>query len=67
MDDLQQQIALEQAQIEIAPKVPVTQPKSGLQGRCGWCGRLSDDLVYVETVHGVERYKGRACCGGRHG
>ena len=33
--------------------------------RCHWCGQPSANLVLVETVNGVERYKGD-CCGQRH-
>jgi hypothetical protein len=38
----------------------------GIVGRCSWCGRVQSDLVLCETVGGVNRYKGIACCGGRH-
>jgi hypothetical protein len=64
MTDLEAQIAAEKKAIDEAPVVPI---KSGLIGRCSWCGRVSENLVYVDTVHGQERYKGRDCCGGRHG
>lgn len=66
--DLAAQIAAEQKQIENAPKVPV---RFGTNGRCGWCGRLADDLVPVHDYGPTgkiinERYKGIKCCGARH-
>ena len=38
----------------------------GIVGRCSWCGRVQPNLVLVETIGGVDRYKGTDCCGGRH-
>lgn len=64
-----QQIAEERKAIEEAPAVPLAslQPQSsGMAGRCYWCGRISSDLIYVDTVHAIDRYKGRECCGQRH-
>lgn len=40
-----------------APKVKVT----GVQGRCSWCGKLAQHLVFVENIHGIDRYKGECC------
>ena len=67
-DSLVKQIAAEMKELESAPKIPISQfqPKqTAQQGRCSWCGRYSNNLVYVDTIHGQERYK---CdlCGGRH-
>jgi hypothetical protein len=67
--NLDSQIAAEKAQLDAAPKIPIKNlmPSSGKQGRCSRCGRVSADLVYMDTVHGQERWLGRECCGGRHG
>lgn len=66
-EELDKQIAAEAKEIQEAPKMPLQQPRTtGMSGRCGWCGKFSDDLVLVEVFHGVERYKGTECCGGRH-
>jgi hypothetical protein len=65
MSDLDEQVEQERKVLEQAPKQAVSnfQPQSlGQQGRCGWCGRWSQDLVQVEPG----RYKGVECCGGRH-
>ena len=62
-EELEKQIETERLEIENAPKVPV---KTGIIGRCHWCGRISGNLVYVETVHNVQRFKGVDCCGLRH-
>jgi hypothetical protein len=59
---LDKQIAAEAAAIENAPAVPVS-TMSGMHGRCSFCGRVSLDLQYVETVHGIARYKGECCHG----
>ena len=59
---LDEQVKREAEEIANAPKVKLT----GVQGRCHWCGRPSNSLVYIETVHGVDRYKGAECCGQRH-
>ena len=67
--DLEKQVAAERQEIENAPQIPVSQlqPRtSGMAGFCHWCRRFSTNLVYVETVHEVERYKGAECCGARH-
>jgi hypothetical protein len=32
-------------------------------GRCWWCGQPSARLIYVDTVHGVERSKCPKCAG----
>lgn len=57
------QVALEKTQIENAPKVPL----SGNVGICNWCGRVAQNLVPVELIGGVMRYKGECCNGGgRH-
>lgn len=61
-----QQIDKELKEIEDAPKIPVSalMPHTvGQSGRCHWCGQFVNDLVYVETFHGQERYKGVTCCG----
>jgi hypothetical protein len=63
-EELEQQIQSERREIESAPKVPLQQYQpshSGMAGRCGWCGRFSDDLELVEVAHGQERYKGGCC------
>lgn len=63
--DIDALVALEAAQLAAMPRVPISnfQPKgSGSQGRCGWCGQWSDNLVEVETG----RFKGINCCGGRN-
>jgi len=60
MDDLEKQIARERAEIENAPVIPVT---SGHRIRCSFCGQLAKELQYVETVHGIDRYKGECCRG----
>lgn len=68
MSDLDEQVKQEAKEIENAPKIPLAQlqPRStGQAGRCSWCGRMAKNLVYVDTVHGQERYKGE-CCGARH-
>lgn len=62
--DLEAQIAAEQAQIQNAPAVPVSQLQptgTGTSGRCGWCGAVRNDLQLVEVVHDIERYKGGCC------
>jgi hypothetical protein len=63
------QVAIEKQAIDNAPKMPIQQlmPQSGKQGRCIKCGRVSRNLVLMDTVHGQERWVGRECCGGRHG
>ena len=68
---LDAQIAKERAELINAPKVPVSQLQKqsqarGQAGRCAWCGKFSQDVVYVDTIHGQERFKGVECCGGRH-
>lgn len=66
--ELEAQIELERLELENAPKIPIAQfqPKeTGTAGRCGWCGRIALHLVFVETVDGVDRFKGE-CCGQRH-
>lgn len=63
--NIDDQIKLEQMELASAPKVPIEQYQSGQAQRCGFCGRASNDLVYVETVHNMERYK-CGVCGGRH-
>ncbi len=77
-EELEKQVEQERKELEAAPKVAVAalQPKArhGESGRCGWCGRFSDDLVMAEAAladpHGnvlrPARYKGVKCCGGRH-
>lgn len=68
-EEREQQIAAEARELENAPSVPLRQfqpQTSGGAGRCHWCGRFSTDLVLVEVIEGFERYKGVACCGGRH-
>lgn len=61
---LQVQIALEKAEIDNAPRVSL----GGNVGICNWCGRVSQNLVLVEVVNGIGRYKGGCCNGGnRHG
>lgn len=64
MSELDEQVILEKQQIESAPKVPVVhyQP-SGNAGRCSFCGQLAADLSYVDSIHGMDRYRG-GCCGG---
>lgn len=68
-EELEAQIEQEAKELESAPKVPVHryQPMTTASaGRCHWCGRFTDDLVYVDTTHGIDRYKGVSCCGQRH-
>lgn len=65
-DELEAQIAAEAKEIESAPKVPISAMQPRSSGRCGFCGKFCDDLVYVETFHSQDRYKGVACCGGGH-
>jgi hypothetical protein len=62
---LEDQIAREKAELENAPKIPLASllSKGGPKGRCSWCGQFSQDLVYVDTIHGVARFKGSECCG----
>ena len=36
-------------------------------GRCAWCGRLSHDLTFIESVHGLERRKCHVCVGAIYG
>lgn len=55
-------IERERLDILAAPGIPIV---TGQVGRCSWCGRIGD-VVLVDTMHGVERYKGVNCCGGRH-
>ena len=64
--NIDDQIKLEQMELASATKVPIQQYQSGQAQRCGFCGRAANDLVYVETVNGVDRYKGVECCGQRH-
>jgi hypothetical protein len=69
MDDLEAQITQEAKELESLPKIPVSryQPMTtGSAGRCHWCGRPAKDLVYVDTMHDVARYKGVECCGQRN-
>lgn len=65
LTELEKQIAAEQAEILNAPAVPV---KSGVHGRCHFCGRISDNLIEVRSIpdHPI-RYKGAECCGGQNG
>lgn len=70
-EELNAQIEQERKELEGAVKIPVSQfqPRAhGESGRCGWCGRWSDDLVIAEMhpLTGHVRYKGVQCCGGRH-
>jgi transcription elongation factor Elf1 len=58
-------IEAEKAELENLPKVPIQQYQSGQSQRCSFCGRASVDLVYVETVNGMERFKCMVC-GQRH-
>ena len=61
---LDAQIAQEAAEIQNAPKIPVSQLQPmGAGGRCSFCGSLSPNLVLVEVVHGIQRYKGDCCNG----
>lgn len=69
MDELEARVAQEAKELESVPKIPVNryQPHTtGSGGRCHWCGRMAQDLVYVDSLHGVDRYKGVECCGQRH-
>lgn len=68
-DFLAAQVAAEKKALDNAPRIPIQQlmPQSGKQGRCVKCGRVSKNLVWMDTVHGQERWVGRECCGGRHG
>lgn len=62
---LEPMVASEAAELESAVKVPIAdfQPSStGSFGRCSWCGQYSANLVYVDTIHGIDRYKGKECC-----
>lgn len=67
-DALAAQIAAEKAEIENAPKILLSQlmPNTGKSGRCCKCGQVSGNLLYMDTVHGQERWVGYECCGGRH-
>ena len=62
-EELEAQIEKEAKEIDSAPKIPLSklQPQMGTGGRCSFCGRISSDLVFVETVHGLDRYKGECC------
>jgi hypothetical protein len=62
---IEDQIAREREELANVAKIPVAQlrPKTGAHGRCGFCGRVSTNLVLVEVTHGVERYKGDCCNG----
>jgi hypothetical protein len=59
-------IEAEKAELASLPKIPIAQYQSGQSQRCSFCGRASVDLVYVETINGMERFKGKDCCGERH-
>lgn len=61
-EELDKKIEREAKEIADAPKI---QPGPAV-ARCHWCGRMTSDPVLVESVNGIERYKGRECCGGRH-
>lgn len=65
MDDLKKQVEAELREIELAPKVPLSH-YTGNIGRCSFCGKLARDLKFVETIHGIDRYKGECCHGGRN-
>jgi len=69
---IEAQIKREAEELANVPSIPVghLQPQaSGMAGRCGWCGRYSDNVVLVEVLGAgrerVDRYKGE-CCGARH-
>ena len=57
-DELASRIAAEAAEIQNAPRVPVS---SGRVGRCSFCGRTAQNLVPIDTFHGLERYRGECC------
>lgn len=55
---------VERERVELAAAPPV--PSAGLSQRCHWCGQLIpyESATLVETVHGVDRYRG-GCCNGK--
>ena len=64
-DELEAQIQQEAAEIANAVQIPISvfQPLSvGTTGRCSFCGCISTNLVFVEVIHGQERYAGAECC-----
>lgn len=64
MSELDDQVAQEKAEIENAPKVPLSQfQPTQYAGRCSFCGQPSMNLIYVDSMHGQERFRGD-CCGG---
>jgi len=56
--EMEARIAAEAKEIVNAPSVPVT---SGRVGRCSFCGRVAQNLVPVDTFHGLERNRGECC------
>lgn len=63
-DELEAQIAQEKAELDNAPKVPVSQYQPTVySGRCSFCGQPAMNLIYVDAMHGTERFRGD-CCGG---
>lgn len=54
---LDAQIALEFKQIEDAKKIPIAHLLGGNLGRCSYCGQVSSDLIYTDSLHGHDRYK----------
>lgn len=59
---LEEQIAREARELADADRVPILPPPAG---RCSWCGQLAQEVEYVDSLHGVERYRGVECCGRR--
>lgn len=58
---LEEQVAAEAKQIATAPRVEF----GAALTRCHFCGAVGGEVVLVETVNGIERYKGVACCHAR--
>lgn len=54
------QIVAEMRELAAAPAIP----SAGLLGRCHFCGAVTNETVYVETINGIERRRGVDCCGG---
>ena len=57
-NEMETRIAAEAAQIQNAQLVPV---QSGSAGRCSFCGRIAQNLVPIDTFHGLERSRGECC------
>jgi hypothetical protein len=54
------------AEADAIASAPVVAIKTGVHGRCFLCGRIRSDLVYLDTMHGQERFVG-GCCGNTNG